>query len=116
MEAYWPILIFLVISVGFAVSAIVLSHLLGPKRKIKNLEPYECGIIPKGDSKIRYSVRFYLVALLFLIFDVEIALLFPYAIQVEELKISGFIEIAIFVFILFTGLLYVWRKGGLEWE
>lgn len=116
MESYFPILIFLIISVGFAVWAILFSHLLGPKRKIRNLEPYECGIIPRGDSKIRYSVKFYLIALLFLIFDVEIAFLFPYAVQVEDLKITGFVEIAIFVIILFLGLLYVWRKGGLEWE
>jgi len=116
MQGWFAILIFVILSfllIGFVV---VLSSILGPKKRVKNLEPYECGIIPRGSPRVRISLRYYTIALLFLIFDVELALLFPWATKVEKFGVAGLIEVGIFAFILFFGLFYLWRKGGLEWD
>lgn len=116
LDAYVPILIFLLVAIGFAVVTILFAWALGPARynKVK-LEPYECGIEPIGDARDRYSVRYYLVAMLFVIFDIETVFLFPWAVILDELAIFGLVEMAVFLGILIVGYFYAWRKGALEW-
>ena len=116
LEAYIPILLFVRVSIGFAIFTLLLSGLLHPERynKVK-LEPYECGIEPETDARDRYSIRFYLVAMLFVIFDVETVFMFPWAVMMDELALFGLIEMIVFLFILVVGYLYAWRKGALDW-
>ena len=115
-EAYIPILLFVLVAIGFAIFTLLLSGLLHPERynKVK-LEPYECGIEPETDARDRYSIRFYLVAMLFVIFDVETVFMFPWAVMMDELALFGLIEMIVFLFILVVGYLYAWRKGALDW-
>lgn len=116
LNAYIPILIFLLVAIGFALFTLMLSQLVQSKKynKVK-LEPYECGIEPTTDARDRYSVRYYLVAMLFVIFDVETVFLFPWAVIVDELALFGLIEMIIFLAILVTGYAYAWKKGALDW-
>ena len=116
LVAYIPILLFILVAVGFAIFTLLLSGLLHPERynKVK-LEPYECGIEPETDARDRYSIRFYLVAMLFVIFDVETVFMFPWAVMMDELALFGLIEMIVFLFILVVGYLYAWRKGALDW-
>ena len=116
LVAYIPILLFILVAVGFAIFTLLLSGLLHPEKynKVK-LEPYECGIEPETDARDRYSIRFYLVAMLFVIFDVETVFMFPWAGIMDELAIFGLIEMIVFLFILVVGYVYAWRKGALEW-
>ena len=116
LEAYIPILLFVLVAIGFAIFTLLLSGLLHPERynKVK-LEPYECGIEPETDARDRYSIRFYLVAMLFVIFDVETVFMFPWAVMMDELALFGLIEVIVFLFILVVGYLYAWRKGALDW-
>ncbi len=107
----------LVIAVAFAMITAVLSAICGPRRPTRaKLSPYECGIIPVGDARIQFSVKFYLVAMFFIIFDIEIAFLVPWAVVLRELGLFGLVEMLIFIGILCLGLCYIWMKGGLEWE
>ena len=116
LEAYIPILLFVLVAIGFAIFTLLLSGLLHPERynKVK-LEPYECGIEPLTDARDRYSVRYYLVAMLFVIFDVETVFMFPWAVVMAELMLFGLIEMLVFLFILVLGYVYAWRKGALDW-
>ncbi len=116
IDAYIPILLFLLVAIGFALVTIGLAWGIGPSKynKIK-LEPYECGIETVGDARDRYSVRYYLVAMLFVIFDIETVFLFPWAVILDKLAIFGLIEMAVFLGILIVGYVYAWRKGALEW-
>jgi NADH-quinone oxidoreductase subunit A len=116
LDAYVPILIFTLVAIGFAIFTLVFSQLLQPKKynKVK-LEPYECGIEPTTDARDRYSVRYYLVAMLFVIFDVETVFMFPWAVIMDQLALFGLIEMLVFLLILVVGYLYAWRKGALEW-
>src|SRR5919109_602228 len=116
LSAYIPIAIFVVVATGFAVFTLVFTSLIHPSKynKVK-LEPYECGIEPVTDARDRYSVRYYLVAMLFVIFDVETVFLFPWAVIVDELALFGLIEMIIFLAILVTGYAYAWKKGALDW-
>ena len=116
LEAYIPILLFVLVAIGFAIFTLLLSGLLHPERynKVK-LEPYECGIEPETDARDRYSIRFYLVAMLFVIFDVETVFMFPWAVMMDELALFWLIEMIVFLFILVVGYLYAWRKGALDW-
>jgi NADH-quinone oxidoreductase subunit A len=116
LQAYVPIFLFILIAIGFAAFTIIFSKLLHPKKynKVK-LEPYECGIEPATDARDRYSVRYYLVAMLFVIFDVETVFLFPWAVIMDRLLLFGFIEMLVFLFILVVGYVYAWKKGALEW-
>lgn len=114
---YLPILILLVVAVGFAAVSLIISHLLGPKRPTRvKMEPYECGIEAVGDARLRFSVRFYLIAMLFILFDVEAIFLYPWAVVFRSLKLFGFLEMLVFILILFVCYLYVWKRRGLEWE
>jgi NADH-quinone oxidoreductase subunit A len=115
-SAYIPIVIFVVVATGFAVFTLVFTSLIHPSKynKVK-LEPYECGIEPETDARARYSIRYYLVAMLFVIFDVETVFMFPWAVIFDKLLIFGLIEMVIFIFILVVGYFYAWKKGALEW-
>src|SRR4051812_37909442 len=113
---YIPIAIFVVVATGFALFTLVVSTVLHPVKynKVK-LEPYECGIEPQTDARDRYSVRYYLVAMLFVIFDVETVFMFPWAVNVDRLALFGLIEMIVFLAILVAGYVYAWKKGALDW-
>ena len=115
-DAYIPVMLFVLVAIGFAIFTLVLAGLVNASRynKVK-LEPYECGIEPDTDARSRYSVRYYLVAMLFVIFDVETVFMFPWAVIMDELALFGLIEMLVFLFILVLGYVYAWRKGALEW-
>lgn len=120
-QDYLPILVYFLMAVGFAVAGIATSHLLSflfsRRRAAKDkLIPYESGMLPQGPARRRFHIQFYLVAVLFILFDIEIVFLFPWAVVFRELQVLGLIEMGIFIFVLFLGLVYVWRKGALEWE
>jgi NADH-quinone oxidoreductase subunit A len=116
MHAWLPILIMIGLGAGFGALNIVLSNLVGPKKPTpEKLAPYECGMPPVGDARERHPVKFYLVAMIFLLFDIEVAFLYPFAMALRDLGWIGFIQILVFFAILVTGYIYVWRKGVLDW-
>ena len=117
LESYLPILIFIAIGIAVGVGPILIGFLLAPYRpdSEKNA-PYECGFEAFEDSRMRFDVRYYLVAILFIIFDLEIAFLFPWAVVLESIGMFGFIAMLIFLGILVIGFIYEWKKGALEWE
>ncbi|MGH9348070.1 MAG: NADH-quinone oxidoreductase subunit A [Vicinamibacterales bacterium] len=111
-----PILLLLAVAIGFAFVTLLPSRLLQTTRYSKvKLDPYECGIEPATDARDRYSIRYYLVAMLFVIFDVETVFMFPWAVILEQLGLFGLIEMMVFLFILVVGFVYAWKKGALEW-
>ncbi len=117
LQSYFPLaVVFLVAGILGAV-LLGAALLLGPRRpsKVKNA-PFECGTVPVGDARQRFGVKFYVVALLFIVFDIEAVFLYPWAVQVRELGWSGFLGMAVFAFTLLVGLVYVWKKGALDWE
>lgn len=122
MLTYLPLLIMFAIALVFAGAFVGLSALLGPKRPTKSkLSVYECGVTPVGNARERFSVKFYLVAILFIIFDVEIVFMYPWAVYYQEAVEQGFGEyffavMALFFVILILGLIYEWRKGALDWS
>jgi len=114
---YLPILFYFAIAVIFACFAITASYLLGQRKQTLIKEaPFECGMTTYGSSFRRISIKYYIIAMLFLIFDIEIVFLYPWAVVFKELKIFGFISMSIFVGILIIAYIYVWKKGALEWE
>ncbi len=116
LEAYIPILLFVVVAIGFAILALLMAWLVRPERYSKvKLEPYECGIEPRTDARDRYSIRYFLVAMLFVIFDVETVFLFPWAVIMDKLLWFGLIEMIVFLLILVVGYAYAWKQGALEW-
>jgi len=116
MANYVPIALFLMIAIGFAIVTLLVAGLVRPSRRHPvKLEPYECGIEPVTDARDRYSIRYYLIAMLFVIFDVETVFLFPWAVMMDRLLLFGFIEMLVFLFILVVGYAYAWKKGALEW-
>ena len=117
LKEYLPIILFLIISLGLSVGFIVINYLLSPKKPDpEKLSAYECGFEPFNDSRMEFDVRFYLVAILFIIFDLEIAFLFPWAISLGNIGLLGFFSMMIFLFILTVGFIYEWKKGALDWE
>jgi len=114
---YLPIFIFFIVAVGFALVTLSLSAIFG-KRKMtpQKMIPYECGMDPIGEARKRFSVRFYIVAMLFIVFDIEAVFLYPWAVIFRDLKIFGLAEMGVFIAILLVGFVYVWKKGALEWE
>jgi NADH-quinone oxidoreductase subunit A len=117
LQSYLPILIqgVLVVAVGSAILGV--SRLIGVKRPTREkLSPYECGIAPVGDARERFSVSFYLVGMLFILFDVEAVFLYPWAVVYKSLKWFGFVEMFLFIAILMAGYLYLWKKGALDWS
>jgi NADH-quinone oxidoreductase subunit A len=117
LESYVPLLIFVLIVLGLLGALVTLSFVLGPSRPSKRkLETYESGIIPDTPAHRRLSVRFYLTAMLFIIFDVEAIFFYPWAVLLRQLKWFGLIEMLVFMGILLVALAHIWRKGGLDWE
>ena len=117
MQGWLSILFMILLGVGFGAGSVFLSRLLGPSRPTpEKLAPYECGMPPVGDARERHSVKFYLVAMIFLLFDIEVAFLYPWAMALRDLRWTGFIQVLVFVAILVVGYAYVWRKGALNWD
>lgn len=117
MNQYIPILIMLGLAAATAVSFLVATTLIGPKHKFaEKMQPFECGEEQLMSPRMRFSVKFYLVALLFVIFDIEAVFLYPWAVLYKKLGLFGFVEMGIFIVILAFGLIYVWKRGALEWD
>jgi NADH-quinone oxidoreductase subunit A len=114
---YVGVLIMVVLSAGLALLVVGLSHILGNRTRSKvKMSPYECGMVSIGPSRRRLTIRYYIVAMLFLVFDLEILFLYPWAVITKKLGLFGFMEMIVFVAILFIGYVYVWKKGALEWD
>ena len=117
MEGFLPILIMIGLGVGFAAGNVLLSQFVGPSKPTpEKMAPYECGMPAVGDARERQSVKFYLVAMIFLLFDIEAAFLFPWAVSLKSLGMMGFVQVISFFALLSTGYVYVWRKGAFDWS
>ena len=117
LENYLPILIFLSVALVLGLLMLSIGFLFGKGTKSKaKLSPYECGFDPFEDARIPFDVRYYLVAILFIIFDLEIAFLFPWAVSLNKIGIAGVIAMAIFLLVLVIGFIYEWKKGALDWD
>ncbi len=117
LEAYAPLLIQLLAAMGLSAAIILLSALVGRHRPTREKEqPYECGVRPTGDAREPFSVHFYLVALVFILFDIEAIFLYPWALVYRELRTFGFVEMLLYIFILLAGYIYLWKKGALDWN
>ncbi|MBI5450071.1 MAG: NADH-quinone oxidoreductase subunit A [Gammaproteobacteria bacterium] len=117
LENYLPILVFLVLGIAFGVGPLVAGFILAPHRPDpEKLSAYECGFEAFEDSRMKFDVRYYLVAILFIIFDLEIAFLFPWAVVLDKIGLFGFVSMAVFLGVLVIGFIYEWKKGALEWE
>jgi NADH-quinone oxidoreductase subunit A len=117
LAEYWPILLFIGVAAGLGVVLLATGLLAGPRRpESEKLSPYECGFEAFEDARMRFDVRYYLLAILFIIFDLEIAFLFPWAVVFQKIGIIALIEMATFLLLLVIGFAYVWKKGALEWE
>ena len=117
LEQYLPILLFILVGVAVGIIPQVLGYILGPnKPDAEKNSPYECGFEAFEDARMKFDVRYYLVAILFILFDLEIAFLFPWAIALKEVGLAGFVAVVIFLTILVVGFVYEWKKGALDWE
>lgn len=123
LESYFPVLMFILVGLAIGVAPVVLGRLLGPhKPDAEKLSPYECGFEPFEDARMRFDVRYYLIAILFILFDLEVAFLLPWASILKEIaaapdvRLFGFFEMFVFLGILVIGYVYVWKKGALDWE
>ena len=117
LRDYLPIAILLGVATGLAIAMVTLGQILGPRKDTpEKLMPYESGMIPIGTAVRRMPVRYYLIAVLFVLFDIEVIFLLPYAVVLRKLGVFGLIEMLVFVTILLVGYIYVWKKGALEWE
>jgi NADH-quinone oxidoreductase subunit A len=117
LQEYLPVLIFLGVAAGIGALLLTLGFLIGSgKKDDEKLSPYECGFEPFENSRIKFDVRYYLVAILFIIFDLEIAFLFPWAVSLDVIGGSGLIAMGIFLALLVVGFIYEWSKGALEWD
>jgi NADH-quinone oxidoreductase subunit A len=116
MQGWFSILLMIGLGAGFGLISVVLSNLLGPSRPSPaKSAPYECGMPAVGDARERQSVKFYLVAMIFLLFDIEVAFLYPWAMALRDLGWNGFVQVVLFMVLLLFGYIYVWRKGALDW-
>jgi len=117
LAEYFPILLFILVGLAVGVAPMVLGKLLGPSRPDpEKLSPYECGFEAFEDARMKFDVRYYLVAILFILFDLEIAFLFPWAVVINDIGPAGFVAMMVFLGILVVGFIYEWMKGALEWE
>ena len=117
LENYFPVLLFICVGIAMGVIPVLLGKLVAPNRPdIEKLSAYECGFEAFEDARMKFDVRYYLVAILFILFDLEIAFLFPWAIVLKEIGTFGFVSMMIFLAILVVGFIYEWMKGALEWE
>ncbi|MFZ5536421.1 MAG: NADH-quinone oxidoreductase subunit A [Pseudomonadota bacterium] len=117
LENYLPVLVFFVVGLAFSVAMLAAGFLFAPRRPEKEKDsPYECGFAAFEDARMKFDVRYYLVAILFIIFDLEIAFLFPWAVALDEIGTFGLLAMGLFLLILVIGFVYEWKKGALEWE
>jgi NADH-quinone oxidoreductase subunit A len=116
-ETFFPILVQALIAIAVAVGLLSVSFILGKKvrNRVKDM-PYESGIVPTGDARRRFSVKFYLVAMLFILFDIEAVFLYPWVVVYRELKMFAFVEMLVFVVLILSGFFYIWKKGALDWS
>ena len=116
-SSYLPVLIFLVISLAFGLGALIMGSMFRLRRPYREkLMPYESGITPLGEPRYRFSIRFYVIAMLFVVFDVEVIFLYPWAVVFDKIGLFAFIEMIIFIFVLLVGYVYAWRKEAFKWE
>ena len=114
---YLPILVFFFIALGFGSVTIIAGYLVRPKNPYEEkLNPYESGILPETDARQQFPLRYYLIAMLFVLFDIEIVFLYPWAVSFDQLGLFGLVEMILFLLILFVGYFYAWKKGALEWD
>lgn len=117
LAEYLPTLLFLIVATGIGIALIIIGNVLGPRRpSAEKLSPYECGFDAFENARMPFDVRYYLVAILFIVFDLEIAFVFPWAVVFRELGLFGLIEMGVFLGLLVIGFVYVWKRGALEWE
>lgn len=117
LENYFPILLFIIVGLAVGVAPIVLGKLVSPNRPdAEKNSPYECGFEAFEDARMKFDVRYYLVAILFILFDLEIAFLFPWAVVLKEIGLPGFLAMVVFLGVLVVGFAYEWMKGALEWD
>ena len=123
LENYFPVFVFILIGLVFGIAPVITGMVVGPHRpNAEKLSPYECGFEAFEDARMKFDVRYYLIAILFILFDLEVAFLFPWAtifkdiVATESIKMFGFVEMLVFVAILVIGYVYAWAKGALEWE
>jgi NADH-quinone oxidoreductase subunit A len=117
LEQYFPILLFIIVGLGLGLVLLSLGAILSPHRPdAAKLSPYECGFEAFEDARMKFDVRYYLIAILFILFDLEIAFLFPWAVVLPEIGVEGFVAMMVFLLILVVGFAYEWKKGALEWE
>ena len=114
---YLPIVLMFFVALGFIVTVMLATHYFGPKRKtIIKLESFECGIESKGNARVPFNIKYFLVAILFVLFDVEVIFMYPWAVNFEELAMPGFIQMVLFITTLLVGFFYILKKGALKWE
>ncbi len=114
---YFPIALMFVVAAGFVIITMVATHLLGPKRNTKiKLDAFECGIEAKGNARVPFAIKYFLVAILFVLFDVEVIFMYPWAVLFKELGVPGFLEMILFIAFLLVGFLYIIKRGALKWE
>ena len=117
VSQYLPIGLMFIVALGFVGTTILGTHLLGPRRKTKiKLDPFECGIEAKGNARLPFNIKYFLVAILFVLFDVEVIFMYPWAVNFKALGIPGFIEMILFIGFLLVGFFYLLKKGALKWE
>ena len=117
LTQYWPILLFLFVAGGIGIALLIIGQVLGPKRPgADKLSPYECGFEAFETARMKFDVRYYLIAILFILFDLEIAFLFPWAAVLDKVGFVALIDMFIFLALLVIGYVYVWKKGALEWD
>ena len=117
LDAYLPVLLFILVGTAVGVGPMLIGKLLGPSRPdTEKLSPYECGFEAFEDARMKFDVRYYLVAILFILFDLEIAFLFPWAVSLDAIGFFGFAAMMIFLAVLVVGFVYEWMKGALDWE
>ncbi|MGQ0652935.1 MAG: NADH-quinone oxidoreductase subunit A [Betaproteobacteria bacterium] len=117
LAEYFPILLFILVGLAVGIAPLILGRLVGPHRPDpEKLSPYECGFEPFEDARMKFDVRYYLVAILFILFDLEIAFLLPWAVALKDIGLAGFLSMMLFLAILVVGFVYEWMKGALEWE
>ncbi len=115
--AYIPIVLMFLVAMGFVVTTMVASHLLGPKRKTKiKLDSFECGVEAQGNARLPFSIKYFLVAILFVLFDIEVIFMYPWAVNFKELGVLGIIEVFSFIALLLVGFYYMLSKKALKWE
>ncbi|HEX7341731.1 MAG TPA: NADH-quinone oxidoreductase subunit A [Rhodanobacteraceae bacterium] len=117
LAQYWPILLFIAVAIGIGVALLTVGLLFAPKRpEAEKLSPYECGFEPFEDARQRFDVRYYLIAIVFILFDLEVAFLFPWAVVFDKIGLVALVEMVLFLALLVVGFAYIWKKGALEWE